>query len=293
MAYKQDCLEDTTYINLYMKEKLLMPSGVYTPNMLVDGEFQIWEEGDERTSIHNQTSYLSTMWSVSDSATVKAKRNGKKGIKIIAYTGEPPCHVQYLFEDDFLQDNEKYTLSCVINGKKYVLPIVAGKSVNNDRLGYTAGRRVYVRLNVNDVCDYVKLEQGELDTGLIHENSQKALRDTLYYFENMNPSIYMGHLLWGNMQRNTIILNAPMRSRKRVVPTLKGEWNSWTFRSLKSSQVTNGRYNIEDYAIQANLNEIFIRESYTTSLPESEGEVFDFTIIGGGSYNLTIDARIY
>ncbi len=274
-----------------MSFNVIKPSGVYNPNLLVDGEFQIWEEGTERTSTPNQTSYLSTMWSVSDSATISARRNGNKGIKITAYTGEPPCHVQYLFEEKFLQDSEKYMLSCVINGNKYTLPITAGTSISNERLGYTAGRRVYVRLNVDDVCDYVKLEQGELDTGLIHEDYRKALYDTLYYFEIITPSLYMGYLNWGTRQRNTIILNAPIY-RKRVNPMLKGEWNTWTFRSLKSSQTTEGRYSIESYASNGYTDYIQIRESYTVSLPESEGEVFDFTT-SNSKYGLHVDARIY
>lgn len=276
-----------------MSFTVIKQNGIYNPNLLVDGEFQIWEEGTERTSTPNQTSYLSTMWSASDSATVSAKRNGNKGIKITAYTGEPPCHVQYLFEDDFLQDNEKYTLSCVINGKKYVLPIVAGKSVNNERLGYTAGRRVYVRLNVDDVCDYVKLEQGEIDTGLVHEDYRKALYDTLYCFETINPSYYMGYLKWGSRQRNTIVLYAPIHI-KRAKAILRGEWNTWTFRSLKSSLTTEGRYSVESYEVTsyANSNYIKIRESYTVSLPESDGEVFDFTT-KNGKYGLYVDARIY
>lgn len=274
-----------------MSFNVIKPSGVYNPNLLVDGEFQIWEEGTERTSTPNQTSYLSTMWSVSDSATISARRNGNKGIKITAYTGEPPCHVQYLFEEKFLQDSEKYMLSCVINGNKYTLPITAGTSISNERLGYTAGRRVYVRLNVDDVCDYVKLEQGELDTGLIHEDYRKALYDTLYYFEIINPSLYMGYLKWGNRQRNTIILNAPIY-RKRVIPILKGEWNTWTFRSLKSLQTTEGRYSVESYNSKGHMDYIEIRESYTVSLPESEGEVFDFTS-SNNKYGLHVDARIY
>lgn len=274
-----------------MSFNVIKPSGVYNPNLLVDGEFQIWKEGTERTNTPNQTSYLSTMWSVSDSATVSARRNGNKGIKITAYTGEPPCHVQYLFEENFLQDSEKYMLSCVINGTKYTLPITAGTSISNERLGYTAGRRVYVRLNVDDVCDYVKLEQGEIDTALTHEDYRKALYDTLYYFEIINPSLYKGYLLWGNRQRNTIILNAPIY-RKRVNPTLKGEWNTWTFRSFKSSQTTERRYSIESYASNGYTDYIQIRESYAVSLPESEGEVFDFTT-DNSKYGLHVDARIY
>ena len=275
-----------------MSFTVIKSNGMYNPNLLVDGEFQIWQEGNEKVNTPDKTSYLSTMWSVSDSAIVRAKKNNDRGIKIISYTGEPPCHVQYLFEENFLQNGEKYMLSCIINGNKYTLPITAGTSISNERLGYTAGRRIYVRLNVDDVCDYVKLEQGEIDTGLIHEDYRKALYDTLYYFEIINVSTYYGFLEWVSRQRNTIILNAPIY-RKRVAPTLKGNWTSWTFRSAKSSQVTNGRYEVESYASDGDVDFIRIRESYTASLPESEGEVFIFTIIGSGNSTLNIDARIY
>ena len=114
----------------------------------------------------------------------------------------------------------------------------------------------------------------------------------MYYFEVINVGYFHGFLEWGNLQRNTIILNAPIY-RKRVEPTLRGNWVSWTFRSLKSSQTTNGRYEVEGYASNGYVDSIQIRESYTTSLPESEGEVFSFSVIGGGNSILNIDARIY
>ena len=275
-----------------MSFTVIKSNGMYNPNLLVDGEFQIWQEGNEKVNTPDKTSYLSTMWSVSDSAIVKAKKNNDKGIKIISYTGEPPCHIQYLFEENFLQNGEKYMLSCVINGNKYTLPITAGTSISNERLGYTADKRVYVRLNVNDVCDYVKLEQGEIDTPLIHEDYRKALYDTLYYFEIITVTNHYGFLEWFNKKRDTIVLSAPIY-RKRTKPTLKGNWTSWTFRSAKSSQVTNGRYEVESYASNGYVDSIKIRESYTTSLPESEGEVFIFSIIGDGNSTLNIDARIY
>lgn len=57
-----------------MSFTVIKSNGMYNPNLLVDGEFQIWQEGTERTNVPNKNYYLSTMWSVSDSATVSANR---------------------------------------------------------------------------------------------------------------------------------------------------------------------------------------------------------------------------
>lgn len=251
-------------------------------NLLVDGEFQIWEEGTEMTSTINQTSYLSTMWSVSDSAHVSAKRNGNKGIKITSYDGTPPCHIQYLFEENFLQDGEKYMLSCVINGNKYTLPITAGTSISNERLGYTASRRVYVRLNVDDVCDFVKLEQGEIDTGLIHEKYAKALLESQRYLY-INRSSTMG----GNVYRNNVYANIYCPVPLRAKPTFKG---------YKLISIIDGivMKNVEDTVVNDWCgNSVYLLYSFNNN-PFTEGcdGCYARTIVQSGGY-MMFDARIY
>ena len=170
----------------------LVPSDAYyNPNMLINGDFQVWQRGDTVT-VSTRTStarYICDRWRTVNSITSGpadiefSRLNDTTGIK----SNVNPWKIEQILEHP-LDEGDKYTISYSIKGVIGTpVTITGGTEYTMTTSPHISYRTVlgYPVISIDctgDGIDWIKLEQGETATKFIHRSYEEELRDCHAYY---------------------------------------------------------------------------------------------------------------
>ena len=179
------------------------------PNLLIDGGFQVWEDGTEFVNIFQN--YSATMWSVSYSnnkgSTNVLKINPKGGLRAI--TTKIASEIRYIvYNINYLSDcfdqqvtlsykARKLTSTTRVVSAGYILP--QSTEFEEYKITFNLSQSSVLQIscafgldNVGDgvEIEWIKLEKGKIATPFVKESYADVLRKTQYYFQKM-PMAHM------------------------------------------------------------------------------------------------------
>lgn len=149
--------------------KIPKASSIYKPNLLLNGDFQIWQRGASfNFEANTETRYTADMWYVWGYAGLIYKvENG------IAINGSTRLS-QFI---EKLKVGKNYTLSLSINGKEYSYTFKGGSTYNNRRVHCNVLDK-YDRIEIdvnNETINWVQLVEGTTAPSHVKEDCATAL----------------------------------------------------------------------------------------------------------------------
>ena len=214
--------EDPTYALSAPKGKELYDNllQIGNPNLLINGDFQVWQRGTVFKNIRNNN-YCADRWRVyrrSDVDIVNVEKVDD-GLKITCDTGE------ITGEFNVYQSVDKNEYAWLIGKKTIVTQSINGIVKKYERIQRVEGNSSYINivsvngLKANDVINYVKVELGEIATPLVPRPYAEELMLCQRYALSIKDTYYLGFML-GTFYSGRIcgiIQNIHMR----VNPTVK------------------------------------------------------------------------
>lgn len=188
------------------------------PNLLINGDFQIWQRGTE-FEFNNLTKvcYSADRWGIYNmqAQTIKVKKL-EKGLQF-----EVSDNFNYLFQmlETPLEIGEDYMLSAKVNGEVRTLGIVGGIPVENEYFRYYQYNNTYdsVQIKPNGVTtiEWVKLEKGTIATPFVPRLYAEELMLCQRYYQ---CGIYALHRYY-NFGNNHFIYVGELKTHMRTLPT--------------------------------------------------------------------------
>ena len=157
--------------------RLAKAEAIYRPNILINGDFQVWQRGESITlSNVSETGYkyLADRWCRYFSSTSSASETYEKVSNGMKYTSttQPNATITQLLETG-LKSGNKYTLSASVNDIIHVMTFDGQVDKSEGILSYIKGvstipyDRIIFSVSNNDIVNWVKLEVGSIATPLI------------------------------------------------------------------------------------------------------------------------------
>lgn len=195
-----------------MSTKILKPMGVSNPNLLINGDFQVWQRGESFTFIGKEEYvYTADRWCVYGATGQSIKVDKVAGGLQISGTKQ----IIQRFEKP-LKTGIYYMLSAKINGAIRSLLITGSNYTSNDFLRYQkagAYEEIDVFISGTTTIEYVKLEVGALQTKFSPRLMADEMAMCLRYYECIDNLIcqqyYMNQYIGFNFYP------------KRSVPTIR------------------------------------------------------------------------
>ena len=198
--------------------------GISNPNLLINGDFQVWQRGTSFNLSKNDVKYTSDRWKVWCNNDTPIKISNENGLKFEGANS----NLYYHFEDaDFNKINNKVvTMSVMVDNNVYTETFIYNGNNNrtelfrNDKfiLAYNGTTKtIELGLIKAVTIKWVKLELGSVATQFVPRlyGEELALCQR-YYFKNNWISTLMAHL--GNGVMTTISYKYPVRMR--TTPTV-------------------------------------------------------------------------
>lgn len=173
--------------------KLAKAEAIYRPNILINGDFQVWQRGDS-TILSNVSEtgykYFADRWCRYFSSTSSASETYEKVSNGMKYTSttQPNATITQLLETG-LKSGNKYTLSASVNDIIHVMTFDGQVDKSEGILSYIKGvstipyDRIMLSISNNDILNWVKLEAGSIATPLIPRLYAEELALCQRYYE--------------------------------------------------------------------------------------------------------------
>lgn len=223
-----------------MSVKLLKQSAVSNPNLLINGDFQVWQRG-ESFNYNISNKYSADRWILSHGAYYNAMKIARhiKGMQITltSSSGSGGSISQYI---EGSKADIPYTLSVSINDNIYVLtgtPNSAGTEISKSFTDFkisikwdtlTKCMRVSIwfsTINKAYIVNWVKLEYGVLNTMFTSDLYTDVLMQCKRYYQVFSTDELRIHNYFndGNSKYFNFNYVIPMR----ISPTIGGTWDLW------------------------------------------------------------------
>lgn len=255
------------------------------PNLLINGDFQVWQRGTVFKNIRNNN-YCADRWRVyrrSDVDIVNVEKVDD-GLKITCDTGE------ITGEFNVYQSVDKNEYAWLIGKKTIVTQSINGIVKKYERIQRVEGDSSYINivsvngLKANDVINYVKVELGEIATPLVPRPYAEELMLCQRYALSIKDTYYLGFML-GTFYSGRIcgiIQNIHMR----VNPTVKLTGFFVYYAIPNKSNVEEAPTNI---TIDRNTGYTIITPVSNTGMSDGDTCLVQLT----SDSSLMIDAEIY
>ena len=221
------------------------------PNLLINGDFQVWQRG---TSFTNRLSngayndigfYSSDRWYFihMDRAHPSMKVTIDKTENGISITSNFNAALKQIMETP-LKTNENYVISAKINGLIQTLQIAGGTYIENDYLFYETNEYEAIGIKLKagtTIIEWVKLEQGSIATSFVSKTYAEELLMCQRYYYVLPYAQYVGTIANGvNMYIHSDWVRNHMRDSKTIINSLTegimicydGGGNAVTVRSI-------------------------------------------------------------
>ena len=305
--------------NLLNEAKEYTDSVVSNPNLIINGDYRIWQRGTSFTG----NKYAADRWYVANN-TVSAEQLSPKGIHMTSTSTTGAWWLRYYFEPEYLEHLRGNTVTFSVKTKKsrgfscylraYIYQsqmevinlgavttewqILSGTITIDDETALNTnpyfGFVTDGGLNGNDYLDieYVKLEIGSVATPLSPRPYAEELAMCQRYFLPItNPDSSNGTLGIGAYNSNGyIVLNMPIITSMRTKPTLSGAYTGNELRLYYTptayEQVSNAE--VLDYSAA------FVTLALTpggSNIPTNENRAINVVYASNGHFYL--DAEIY
>lgn len=200
------------------------PSAGYAPNMLVNGDFQVWQRGTSFTSASNI--YTADRWQLTTSSSITISKIAA-GCHLT--TGAAWNGIQHKYEDYAFLRGKTVTLSCYasnITGSPRMY--MYGGSYYSDVKALTSGLNVITYIIPSDMpsltiiidsgsvgagtwdVNWVKLEVNDHATPFISRNYEEELQLCYRYAETCNPWITSVSPI------NSVLVGFRFKAKKRI-----------------------------------------------------------------------------
>lgn len=261
-------------VNLALQQliKLMKENKTPNSNLIVNGDFQIWQRGSSFDST-KANGYTADRWFMSRSASVKAKTtiNNSNGLNII-FNSSPASGESVQFDYYFAPEETQQmagktvTLSLkktggevriqarIKNGNNYTsLTNFAASAAGYATFtmpSYKSGDMLDIVLNVSNTSTihYVKLEEGTIVTPLPYVPYSQVLLECQRYYQKVafNYSTYCHDFSYSI--HNSLFLKVAMRAVNRINTVQAGELVN--VKSINYAYQTGGavRFNVEPSA---------------------------------------------
>jgi len=200
--------DNTTVEDVYAD----LRSNLCNPNLLINGDFKIWQRGESFTGTNTQQ-YTADRWWMWTNATVTKSSNG------LLFGGGVTAKICQSLEDN-LKVGETYTLSAKINGTISNMVFTAGTAKESGKLGYDVYYdydRVYLTLSDGDLVEWVKLEKGSMATIFSPRPYAEEMLLCKRYYRQMG---FLNMLISSNADGSTLVYSHPNTIPFRAVPTI-------------------------------------------------------------------------
>lgn len=238
-----------------MSVKLLKQSAVSNPNLLINGDFQVWQRG---TSFNNNVSnkYCADRWILSHGAYYNAMKIYKheKGMQVTLTTSSGSGGGIYQYVENVVY-GKTYTFSVSVNDEVYIVtgtPLSDGVEISKSFTDFkitlkwdNANKCIRVgvwfnTINKTYIINWVKLEYGVLNTMHVPRLYADDLALCERYYQNYS------YLMLRNLSSTPSVLYGgfPMRTRMRIKPTY--------YSTLQTSQGSDISSDLADYYLNDN-----------------------------------------
>lgn len=205
--------------------KLAKAEAIYRPNLLINGDFQVWQRGDSTTlSNVSETGYkyFADRWCRYFSSTSSASETYEKVSNGMKYTSttQPNATITQLLETG-LKSGNKYTLSASVNDIIHVMTFDGQVDKSEGILSYIKGvstipyDRIIFSVSNNDIVNWVKLEQGSIATPFVPRLMAEEFLLSQRYEQISNYVHGMGIAYYGSVLLY-LPLSCPLRATPKV-----------------------------------------------------------------------------
>ena len=173
--------------------KLAKAEAIYRPNLLINGDFQVWQRGESITLANvSETGYkyLADRWCRYFSSTSSDSEIYEKvsnGMKYTSTTSSNATITQLL--ETGLKSGNKYTLSASVNDIIHIMTFDGQVDKSEGILSYAKPAttiphdRIMFSISNNDIVNWVKLEVGSIATPLVSRLYAEELALCQRYYE--------------------------------------------------------------------------------------------------------------
>lgn len=212
--------------------RLAKAEAIYKPNLLINGDFEIWQRG-ESTTLSNVSEtgykYFADRWCRYFSSTSSASETYEKvsnGMKYTSTTSSNATITQFL--ETGLKSGNKYTLSASVNDIIHVMTFDGQFDKSEGILSYAKPAttithdRIMLSVSNNDIVNWVKLEVGSIATPLIPRLYAEELALCQRYYETeLIDSLGCANFRTCDTARSYMDLGAwQFKVEKRAIPTI-------------------------------------------------------------------------
>ena len=250
-AVTETTLESNSNINAPTIKAVV--DSLYRPNLLVNGDFQCWQRGENITTSGTKTEYFADMWCSTYTSTFTKVVNGIKTSKL--------AHIFQLLPK--LEMGRKYTIVLSINNIIYKETFTGGTFKENDKFYYSVSREtsekgnlsmIVIKLSANDILNYADLFEGSIAYPHIEEDYAVALMRCMEYVQVCYPYNNLNKF-WGDSRGSVLSCTYPLKANIRKNSTITGGSNIW----LYSNDTATNYDDLVNYTIQVRDGNLEIR----------------------------------
>lgn len=228
-AVTESSLKSASEVNVPTVKAVL--NGLHYPNLLVNGDFQINQRGQDEYTKSSGYLYTLDMWCVyvnSASENVKVLKTGN-GIKLTSSSKNRALCQKF----EPLEVGKKYILIVKINNTIRKLEFVGGTYItNNQYLSYEiSGNFEYITIKQDGVdieVEYADLFEGDIAYPHVKEDYAIALMRCMAYLQVCYPYSYL-RKFWSNGKADTLVCSYPLKADVKKNPTITGYSNAWIY----------------------------------------------------------------
>ena len=280
--------------------KLAKAEAIYRPNILINGDFQVWQRGESfnNTSQNWTKVFTADRWYINGAGGDLSAVKDEDGTITIQNTGSEVGYFIQPFEKAL--DSNNYTLSAkvtsVSNVKMYfegigssgAIDLIVGDNITTQN-GAPTGVVFLLQANSSVTLKWVKLEQGSIATPLVPRlYAEELLLCQRYGYNVLNGSSTYGYVgdgirIPGNLGRIWIDIPIAMRT----IPTLEANGTFQLFNGT-STEVNITSFYLTNLFCSSNKISINIPNLSTYE----EGDYLTMRVSNNASASFFLDAEI-
>ena len=209
--------------------RLAKAEAIYRPNLLINGDFQVWQRG-ESTTLSNVSEtgykYLADRWCRYFSRTSSASETYEKVSNGMKYTSTPSSNatITQLLETG-LKSGNKYTLSASVNDIIHIMTFDGQVDKSEGILSYAKSAttiphdRIMFSISNNDIVNWVKLEVGSIATPFIPRLYAEEFTMCERYYQIID-NLYLSRYNYEAASTLSYCNGFPFRTKMRVIPSV-------------------------------------------------------------------------
>ena len=296
-----------------MSFKTLKTNAVSNPNLLINGDFQVWQRGETFNEAYNQ--YTADRWAIvnmnsSDTTKVKVShleltsnlpqgnirnamwiQNAKEGRTALRYIFNKTCKGKSMLSFYVMGTGSK--IQVAINSFSNIINVKTTNDWTRAEIPCEDVNYIYFILGEGETyITGVKLEYGTIATKVNPKSYSQELEDCRYYYEHICIGNNKAQLNWTNNNNDEIYILVECNP-KRGTPTISTDWNGswdgfWCALGFLQNSVLGTPIN---QYIYDGMTHIILK--YKASSGTSIYNSYNVDLFGHTFDNLYIDAEFY